>query len=70
MSSKGSVNLEKALCASTQTKNHYRMFCLKRQCIKNWHDSVMEIIAWAQDHFQKSLLLFTPPGFIVAAFRE
>lgn len=47
MSSKGSVNLEKALCASTQTKNHYRMFCLKRQCIKNWHDSVMEITAWA-----------------------
>ena len=32
---------------------------LRRQCIKNRHDSVSEITAWAQDHFQKSLSVNT-----------
>ena len=32
---------------------------LKRHCIKNRHDSVTEITAWAQDHFRKSLSVNT-----------
>ena len=28
---------------------------LRRHCIKNRHDSVTEITAWAHDHFRKSL---------------
>ena len=32
---------------------------LRRHCIKNRHDSVTEITAWAQDHFRKSLSVNT-----------
>lgn len=31
------------------------LHALKQHCIKNRHNSVMEITAWGQEHFQKSL---------------
>ena len=37
---------------------------LRRHCIKNRHDSVTEITAWAQDHFRKSSSVNTVPRAI------
>ncbi len=50
-SSKDSEKLEKSLCVSLRA--------LRRHCITHRHDSVIDITKWAQEYFQKPLLLNT-----------
>jgi len=38
---------------------HWTPFIFRQLCIKNRPDSVLEITAWAQEHFQKSLSVNT-----------
>ncbi|MGL4878608.1 hypothetical protein [Paraclostridium dentum] len=35
------------------------LLTLRQHCIKNNHDSLLDITAWAQEHFQKSLSVNT-----------
>jgi len=46
MSSKDSENLN---------RSHRYLQTLRQHCVKEKHDSVLEIMAWTQEHFQKSL---------------
>jgi len=63
MSSKVSENLETSLRAKghiwKSILNGHDLWALWQHCTKNREDSVMEITAWDQKHFQKSLSVNT-----------
>ncbi len=58
-SSKYSEKLEKSLCARDKTEDRCCLWDLRRYCIPHWHDSVIDIAKWAQEYFQKPLLVKT-----------
>lgn len=63
ISSEDSEKLEKSLCARNKANGQHWVLLIfvpsGGHCIKNRQNFVLEIIAWADEHFQKSLSVNT-----------